>query len=95
MFRNVFAKKVAISAAAFAVVAVAGIATVSILPALAAGVTGGNATTLAATPAPSTAKTGVGCQRGRRQAHRSRPLPSIGQGDRAQPHHRPQRSPQR
>jgi hypothetical protein len=58
MFGNFFTKRVAISAAAFAVVAVAGIATVSIIPALAAGVTGGNATTLAATPAPSTAKTG-------------------------------------
>ncbi|GEM_PF-2796371 len=58
MFGNFFTKRVAISAAAFAVVAVAGIATVSIIPALAAGVTGGNATTLATTPAPSTAKTG-------------------------------------
>ena len=58
MFRNFFTKRVAISAAAFAVVAVAGIATVSIIPAVAAGLTGGNATTLAATPAPGTAKTG-------------------------------------
>lgn len=62
MFRNVFTKRVAISAAAFAVVAVAGIATISILPALAAGVTGGNARTLAATPAPSTAKPGSGAK---------------------------------
>lgn len=58
MFRNFFTKRVAISAAAFAVVAVAGIATVSIIPGLAAGVTGGNASTLATTPAPSTGKTG-------------------------------------
>jgi hypothetical protein len=58
MFGNFFAKRVAISAAAFAVVAVAGIATVSIIPALAAGVTGGNASTLAATPASGSAKTG-------------------------------------
>ncbi len=58
MFGNFFTKRVAISAAAFAVVAVAGIATVSIIPALAAGIGGGNASTLAATPAPSTAKTG-------------------------------------
>ena len=40
MFGNFFTKRVAISAAAFAVVAVGGIATVSILPALAAGVSG-------------------------------------------------------
>src|SRR5580704_8555169 len=58
MFGNFFTKRVALSAAAFAVVAVAGIATVSIIPALASGLSGGNATTLAATPAPSTAKTG-------------------------------------
>jgi hypothetical protein len=58
MFGNFFTKRVAISAAAFAVVAVAGIATVSIIPALAAGVSGGTATTLAATPAPSSTKTG-------------------------------------
>ena len=50
MFGNFFTKRVAISAAAFVVVAVAGIATVSIIPALAAGVSGGNASTLAATP---------------------------------------------
>jgi hypothetical protein len=62
MFGNFFTKRVAISAASFAVVAVAGIATVSIVPALAAGVMGGNATTLAATPAPSTAKTGAGAK---------------------------------
>jgi hypothetical protein len=60
MFGNFFTKRVAISAAAFAVVAVAGIATVSIIPALAAGVTGGNASTLGTTPAPGTAKTGHG-----------------------------------
>ena len=58
MFGNFFSKRVALSAAAFAVVAVAGIASVSIIPALAAGISGGSATTLAATPAPSTAKTG-------------------------------------
>jgi hypothetical protein len=58
MFGNFFTKRVAISAAAFAVVAVAGIATVSIIPALAAGVTGGNASTFATTPAPGAAKTG-------------------------------------
>ena len=58
MFGNFFTKRVAISAAAFAVVAVGGIATVSIIPALAAGVTGGNGSTLAATPAPGSAKTG-------------------------------------
>jgi hypothetical protein len=58
MFGNFFTKRVALSAAAFAVVAVAGIATVSIIPALAAGIGGGNATTLAATPAPSSTKTG-------------------------------------
>jgi hypothetical protein len=58
MFGNFFTKRVALSAAAFAVVAVAGIATVSIIPALAAGIGGRNATTLAATPAPSSAKTG-------------------------------------
>jgi hypothetical protein len=57
MFGNFFTKRVAISAAAFVVVAVAGIATVSIIPALAAGVSGGRASTLAATPAP-TSKTG-------------------------------------
>jgi hypothetical protein len=62
MFGNFFTKRVAISAASFAVVAVAGIATVSIVPALAAGVMGGNATTLASTPAPSTAKTGAGAK---------------------------------
>ena len=43
-------------------VAVAGIATVSIVPALAAGVMGAKATTLAASPAPSTAKTGSGAK---------------------------------
>ena len=58
MFGNFFTKRVAISAAAFAVVAVAGIATVSIIPALASGVTGGNPSTLATTPAPGSAKTG-------------------------------------
>ncbi len=58
MFGSFFTKRVAISAAAFAVVAVAGIATVSIIPAVAAGVTGGRASTLAATPAPSAAKAG-------------------------------------
>jgi hypothetical protein len=58
MFGNFFTKRVALSAASFAVVAVGGIATVSIIPALAAGITGGNASTLAATPAPGTAKTG-------------------------------------
>jgi hypothetical protein len=57
MFGNFFTKRVAISAAAFAVVAVAGIATVSIIPALAAGVTGANGSTLAATPAPGGAAT--------------------------------------
>jgi hypothetical protein len=64
MFGNFFTKRVAISAAAFAVVAVAGIATVSIIPAVAAGLTGGNGTTLAATPAPGTAKTGGSGARG-------------------------------
>jgi hypothetical protein len=58
MFGSFFTKRVAISTAAFAVAAVAGIATVSIIPAIAAGVTGGNASTLAATPAPGSAKTG-------------------------------------
>jgi hypothetical protein len=58
MFGNFFTKRVALSAAAFAVVAVAGIATVSIIPALASGLSGGNATTLAATPAPGATKTG-------------------------------------
>jgi hypothetical protein len=58
MFGNFFTKRVALSAAAFAVVAVGGIATVSIIPALAAGVGGGNATTLAATPASGATKTG-------------------------------------
>jgi hypothetical protein len=58
MFGNLFTKRVAISAAAFAIAAVAGIATVAIVPALAAGIGGGNATTLAATPAPSTSTTG-------------------------------------
>jgi hypothetical protein len=58
MFGNFFTKRVAISAAAFAVVAVAGIATVAIVPALAAGMSGGNASTLAATSAPSSTKTG-------------------------------------
>jgi hypothetical protein len=57
MFGNFFTKRVALSAAAFAVVAVAGVASVSIIPALAAGIGGGNATTLAATPAPSSGKT--------------------------------------
>jgi hypothetical protein len=57
MFGNFFTKRVALSAAAFAVVAVAGIATVSIIPALAAGVSGGNASTLAATPASGATKT--------------------------------------
>src|ERR1700722_1942507 len=45
-------KRVALTAVAFAVVAVAGIATVAIVPALAAGVSG-NTTTAAATPSPS------------------------------------------
>jgi hypothetical protein len=54
MFGNFFTKRVAISAAAFAVVAVAGIATVSIIPAVAAGLTGGNASALAATPPAKT-----------------------------------------
>ena len=63
MFGNFFTKRVAISAAAFAVVAVAGIATVSIIPAVAAGLTGRNATTLAATPAPGAAKTGASAAR--------------------------------
>jgi hypothetical protein len=58
MFGNFFTKRVALSAAAFAVVAVAGIATVSIIPALASGIGGGSATTLAATPAPGATKTG-------------------------------------
>lgn len=58
MFGNFFTKRVALSAAAFAVVAVAGIATVSIIPALASGFGGGNASTLAATPAPGATKTG-------------------------------------
>ena len=58
MFGNFFSKRVAISAAAFAVAAVAGIATVAIIPALAAGVTGGNASTLAATAAPGTTTAG-------------------------------------
>ena len=58
MFGKFFTKRVAIGAAAFAVAAVGGIATVAIVPALAAGVTGGNASTFAATPAPSTATTG-------------------------------------
>jgi len=58
MFGNFFTKRVALSAAAFAVVAVGGIATVSIIPALAAGVSGANGSTLAATPAPGSAKTG-------------------------------------
>jgi hypothetical protein len=57
MFGNFFTKRVALSAAAFAVVAVAGIATVSIIPALAAGVSGGNASTLAATPPSGATKT--------------------------------------
>ena len=58
MFGNLFSKRVAISAAAFAVVAVAGVATVSIVPGLAAGLTGGNASTFATSPAPSTADKG-------------------------------------
>jgi hypothetical protein len=58
MLGNFFTKRVAISAAAFAVVAVAGIATVSIIPGVAAGLTGGNANTLAASPAPGTAQKG-------------------------------------
>ncbi len=58
MFGNFFTKRVALSAAAFAVVAVGGIATVSIIPALAAGVSGANNSTLAATPAPGSAKAG-------------------------------------
>jgi hypothetical protein len=58
VFGNFFTKRVAISAAAFAVVAVAGVATVAIVPALAAGLTGGTATTLGTTPAPGSAKTG-------------------------------------
>jgi ribosomal protein S20 len=58
MFGNFFTKRIAISAAAFAVVAVAGIATVSIIPALASGVTGANGSTLAATPAPGGAASG-------------------------------------
>ncbi len=51
MSGNFFTKRIAISAVAFAVVAVAGIASVSIIPALASGVSSGNASTLAATPA--------------------------------------------
>jgi hypothetical protein len=58
MFGKIFTKRVALSAVAFAVVAVAGIATVSIVPALAAGIGGRSATTLAATPAPGATKTG-------------------------------------
>jgi hypothetical protein len=46
------AKRVALTAVAFAVVAVGGIATVAIVPALAAGVSGA-ATTAATTPSPS------------------------------------------
>ena len=64
MFGNFLTKRVAISAAAFAVVAVAGIATVSIIPALAAGVTGNNATA----PAANSAK--AGHQHGRAVAAR-------------------------
>jgi anionic cell wall polymer biosynthesis LytR-Cps2A-Psr (LCP) family protein len=45
-------KRVALTAVAFAVVAVAGIATVAIIPALAAGISG-TTTTAAATPSPS------------------------------------------
>jgi hypothetical protein len=53
MSGNVFPiKRVALTAAAFAVVAVAGIATVAIVPALAAGISG-TATTAATTPSPS------------------------------------------
>jgi len=58
MYGKLFTRRLAISTAAFAVVAVAGIATVSILPAIAAGVTGGNARTLATTPVPGTPTTG-------------------------------------
>lgn len=58
MFGNLFTKRLAISMAAFAVVAVAGIATASIIPAIAAGVSGGNARTLSATPVPGTPKAG-------------------------------------
>jgi hypothetical protein len=46
------AKRIAMTAIAFAVVAVAGIATVAIVPALAAGLSG-NATTAATSPSPS------------------------------------------
>ena len=63
MFGNLFTKRLAISTAAFVVVAVAGIATVSIIPAIAAGVSGGNARTLAATPVPGTSKTGKSAAR--------------------------------
>lgn len=45
-------RRVALTAVAFAVVAVAGIATVAIVPALAAGISG-SATTAATTPSPS------------------------------------------
>jgi hypothetical protein len=50
------AKRVALTAIAFAVVAVAGIATVAIIPALAAGLSG-NSTTAAATSSPSPSAT--------------------------------------
>ena len=84
MFGKFFTKRVALSAAAFAVVAVAGIATVSIIPALAAGIGGRNATTLAATPAPGATKTGHPLAKAVGDAaHRARALPGIGQGDRA------------
>jgi len=58
MFGNFFTKRVVLGAAAFAAVAVGGIASVSIIPALAAGVGGDNASTLVATPAPGTSSTG-------------------------------------
>ncbi|HVC04676.1 MAG TPA: hypothetical protein VND88_08355 [Candidatus Acidoferrales bacterium] len=54
MSGNLFpVKRVALTAAAFAVVAVAGIATVAIVPALAAGISGSAATTAATTPSPA------------------------------------------
>ncbi len=51
MSGNYFTKRIALSAVAFAVVAVGGIASVSIIPALAAGVSSNGADTLASTPA--------------------------------------------
>jgi hypothetical protein len=54
MFGKAFLpKRVAVTAAAFAVAAVAGIATVAIVPALASGVTSNGAADLAATSSPS------------------------------------------